>query len=42
MNVLTLRTWIVFISIINNFLGTHRSADYDNFVYELKDCMERL
>ena len=42
MNVLTLRTWIVFKSIIQNFLGNHRSADYENLVDELMDCMERL
>ena len=36
MNVLTLRTWIEFKSIIQHFMGNHRSADYENL-----DCMER-
>ena len=42
MNVLTLRTWIAFKSIIQNFLGNHRSADYENLVDEIMDCMKRL
>ena len=32
MNILTLRTWIAFKSIIHNFLDNHRSADYENLV----------
>ena len=41
-NVLTLRTWNAFKYIIKHFLGNHRSADYENLVDELMDCMERL
>ena len=42
MNVLKLRTWIAFNSIIQHFLGNHRSADYYNLVDELMECMEKL
>ena len=42
MNVLILRTWIAFKSIIQKFLGNHRSGDYKNLVDEIMDCMERL
>ena len=42
MNVLTIRTWIAFKSIIHNFLGNHRSADYENLLDEILDYMERL
>ena len=42
MNVLTLRKWIAFKYIIQYFLGNHRSADYENLVYEIMDCIERL
>ena len=43
MNVLTLGTWIAFKSIIQHFLGNHRSADYEKLVDEIMDgCMERL
>ena len=42
MNVIKHRTWIAFKSIIQDFLGNHSSADYENLVDELMDCMERL
>ena len=42
MNILTLRIWIAFKSIIHNFLGNHRSAYYENLVDELMDLMKRL
>ena len=42
MNVLTFRTWIAFKSIIQHFLGNHRSAYYENLLDELMDCMKIL
>ena len=42
MNVITLRTWIAFKSIIQHFLVNYRSADYENLVDEIMDCMKRL
>ena len=41
-NVLTLRIWIAFKSIIQHFLVNHRSEDYENLVDEIMDCMKRL
>ena len=41
-NVLTLRLWIAFKSIIQHFLVNHRSEDYENLVDEIMDCMKRL
>ena len=42
MNVLTLRIWIVFKSIIQHFLVNHCSEDYEKLVDEIMDCMKRL